>query len=714
MIINQTALTQLPPLRQELSLTPNSPNQQGEPTWILHDPTNNRFFQLGWAAFEMLSRWRLRDPQTLLTAIAQETTLKLSMSDIESLVQFLAQQHLLLAYTPEDSARMTRYAEAIQAKDTRWLLKNYLFFRLPLVRPKRFLEALAPHFEQVFKPRFWWAVAALLALGIFLISRQWDSFTHTFAAYMGLQGLLGVGIALSFAKILHECGHALTAHKYGCRVPTMGIAFLVMMPVLYTDTTDAWKLSSRKQRMHIGAAGMLAELVLAVIATLAWSFMPDGPLRAGAFLLATSTWVITLAINASPFMRFDGYFLLADWLNLPNLHERAFALGRWWLREKLFGWGDPVPEQFPSRRHGFLIAFAFATAIYRAILFIGIAVIVYHFFFKLLGIFLMLVELGWFIAYPVKREIQIWWQRRDHMQWNLQTKRSAGISAALIILLILPWQTSIRAPAVIGAEQAQGLYAVSAAKVTGTVIREGEQVKAGQVLVQLESPDLAFNLALAQTKERALRWQLEQQSLNSNLQLAGPALQKRWEGAAERVRGLEERIQQLTITAPFDGIVNERNPTLTQGTWVAAGEKLFYVINPKGIKGEAYLTESDMLRSTGTTQLSSSTAHFIAQQTPLGSVNCSIEDIDKLNIHQLDQAYLANHYGGSIATQITQEGHLIPLEATFRLRLYNCQNKAEKITQELAGVAHLHGERKSFLVRGLTEVTAVLRRESGV
>ena len=96
---------------------------------------------------------------------------------------------------------------------------------------------------------------------------------------------------LLFSVVLHEMGHALTARHFGCRVPAMGVAFLVMVPVLYTDTNDAWKLQSRRARLLIGAAGMLAELTLAVWATLLWCFLPDGPLRAGVFLLASTTWI---------------------------------------------------------------------------------------------------------------------------------------------------------------------------------------------------------------------------------------------------------------------------------------------------------------------------------------------------------------------------------------------------------------------------------------
>src|SRR3954468_6761929 len=139
-----TQLTHLPPLRQELTLTPGSPAIDGSPTWTLQDPVGNRFFQLTWPAFEILSRWQT-DPDKIIESVNQTTTLNIGMDDVEALHRFLSQQHLLLSHSAEDTARLSRYAAASKTKGAKWLLKNYLFFRMPLIRPKPFLEWFAPY-----------------------------------------------------------------------------------------------------------------------------------------------------------------------------------------------------------------------------------------------------------------------------------------------------------------------------------------------------------------------------------------------------------------------------------------------------------------------------------------------------------------------------------------------------------------------------------------
>lgn len=697
----------LPALRQDLSLHAGPTAEDGSPTWMLHDPAANRFYRLSWPAFELLSRWPLRDPATVIAAVNTETTLQVDAQDLAAIVEFLAQSHLLDAQAPADTARLLSAARATKLSKAKWLLKNYLFLRIPLWRPARWLDRFAPRIAWVFQPRFWIGIAAAAVLGLYLASRQWDSFVNTFSQYGSWSGVVAIAVALSLAKLLHELGHAFTAQRYGCRVPSMGVAFLVLWPVLYTDTNEAWKLADKRQRLRIAAAGMLAELALAALATLAWNFLPDGPLRAGVFLLATTTWIFTLVINASPFMRFDGYFLLCDWLDMPNLHTRAFAFGRWWLRLLLFAWDDPPPEQFTSTRRRFLVAFAFATWLYRLALFLGIAWLVYHAFFKLLGIFLLIVEIGWFIAMPVYRELKVWWQRRTALQWNRATRRSTVVLIVLLAVFFLPLQRDVRAPAVIGAAESQGLYAVAAARVTSRPVASGTAVSAGQVLLQLDSPDLAHQLALAQGRMRELRWQLDRQSIDAQLLQDAVALQQRWAAAAAEVAGFKAQTEQLIVRAPFDGRLVYVNEGLVPGAWVAAQEKLLHVTGNKGAKGEVFMNESELsrLRRDGA-------AVFVAELAETRRIACRLGEIDRITLTALDSAYLASTYGGPLRVQTDAAGLWVPTETLFRARLLNCDS-VKAPDQELRGTAHLGSEAGSLARTLFRRATIAVQRELG-
>src|SRR5690606_1597666 len=129
----------------------------------------------------------------------------------------------------------------------------------------------------------------LLGLGLFLVVRDWDRFIATFPHLFSLGGALAFGVALTFAQLCHEFGHAYMAKRAGCRVQSIARAFVVVLPMFSTDVSDAWRVNERRARLVIGAGGVRAELLVACVALLAWSLLPDGPLRTAAFLLASAT-----------------------------------------------------------------------------------------------------------------------------------------------------------------------------------------------------------------------------------------------------------------------------------------------------------------------------------------------------------------------------------------------------------------------------------------
>ena len=295
-----------PSLRQELELLPGPHNADGSPSWMLHDPSANRFFRLGWMEFEILNRWQLGSADAIVGAFNESSVLVPTLDDVQAVSEFLMTHNLVRARGGAALERLNKIARKQSKRSLGWMLKNYLFLRIPLVRPDRFLDASIPFVSWMGSRAFAWFTLACGLLGLVMVSRQLDVFFSTFSHFFSLSGILMAGFAIGFAKIIHEMSHAYVSKYYGCRVPAMGLALLVLWPVLYTDATDAWKLRERAQRLRIGGAGMLAEIYLAAYATLLWSFLPEGAFKSAVFLLATTTWLMTLLINLNPFLRFDG------------------------------------------------------------------------------------------------------------------------------------------------------------------------------------------------------------------------------------------------------------------------------------------------------------------------------------------------------------------------------------------------------------------------
>lgn len=468
----------LPPLRADLQLSAAAPGHDGAPQWTLADPLRGRYFKLGAVAVRLLQHWYQAEPQRVLSAANAEPGPAADAQALEELLLFLGQHDLLSA---EDTRQRDSYAtKAAATRQSLWtrVLHQYLFFRIPLWRPDAFLNRAWPLLERhggwllrIFLP-------LVLALGVFLVIRDWSRFIATFPHLFSLGGILAFGVALGFAKLCHEFGHAFMAKRAGCRVQSMGLAFMVLLPMFYTDVSDAWRVRDRRSRLLIDAGGVFAELVLAVLALLAWSLLPDGPARTAAFMLASATWITTLLVNLNPFMRFDGYFLVSDLWGVENLQQRAFALCRWRLREALFGYGEPAPEAWPPVMRRRLLVWGYGAWLWRAVLFFGIALAVYHLFFKVLGIFLMLVELVWFIGLPVWKELQQWWLRRGQAAPGKTLRVAAGL-ALLLTVLVVPWRGAVDVPAMLEASRVSTLHAPVAARVKSLLVREGQKVGQG-------------------------------------------------------------------------------------------------------------------------------------------------------------------------------------------------------------------------------------------
>ncbi len=697
----------LPPLRQELGLFPAPPEESGTPAWTLHDPPANKFYLLGWPAFEILSRWSLGTVKSVVEAVNGETTLHVVEQDVIDLVIFLQQNFLLQTASASGTERIIAAHTASRPGWAKWLLNNYLFIRIPVLQPDRFLTKTAGVAGLFFSRPFYALVVLAMLSGFYLLSHQWELFLHSFAAYRSLEGLLIVGCAIPLAKVVHEFGHAYTAHRYGCRIPSMGFALVVMTPMLYTDTNEAWKLTSRTQRLAIGAAGVIAELLLALLALWAWLLLPEGPLRAAAFILATTTWLMTIALNASPFMRFDGYFILSDFLRVPNLHQRSFAFGRWWLREWLFGLGAPAPEPASLRLKLFLVLFALTVWIYRFVVFLGIAGLVYHYFFKALGIFLFAVEIGWFIIHPLYKEMAQWWKTRDKLGINMNTFRSMLLLIGLIVCLVVPTRGRLSAPAALSAAGEQVVSAPFSSLVLSESAVEMKAVRAGETLLQLRSPDMEQQTRQVTTATAVSRWQTDQQTFDEKLLSQGGVIQRRFEAGTTELSGLSDVMGQLMVRAPFDGIIVARNDELAPGVWLPRKEPLYVIADTSKSRVDAYVNERDLERIRVGAR-----ASFIPDALEFGVYTCQVAVIDRVNSTTIDELFLASTYGGAIASRTDAQGTVLADSPIFRVRMEGCSPAGVPIVK-LRGVAHIEADKRSMLLELLRNASAVVIREIG-
>lgn len=696
---------QLPALNPLIKLFKSTPDLDGTPRWSLYQPVSNQYYHINWPEFECIARFhKHQTASTLIDEVNRETTLDIDEDDIKTLIIFLQQNGLLILdhQTPEMRADMPKWKK---------LVHNYLFFTCPLFKPTAFLERTLSLVRPLLSKTFMSMVMVVLAFGIYLTAQRFDEFTHTFLDMLSVRGAIITFFVFTAIKIVHEFAHAYVATKHGVKVPHMGVALIVMYPVLYTETTDSWRLTSRKKRIEIGLAGVMAELALAAIFLIIWNISPPGIGQSIAFSVVALSLVGSLLVNLNPMMRFDGYFVLSDMLNIENLHARAIALARWQLRKTLFGLKDDPPDHFEAGLHFTLKAFGFAVIIYRFFLFLGIAFLVYTVFFKPLGFFMMVLELLWFIGIPIWKELGVWWQRRGDIITSKRTIITASLTVACLTYALMPVHTQIAVYGVLQSEQHRDIYAPAPAFIESIQITEDQHVQTGDILAILKSDTLEEELALAQTQLKNLERQKRREISNiETYRQNGYVLQNKIEEAKQAVRNIEKQKNRLTVRASFDGVIRDLSADIHKNRHVSTGDLLFRLIQTGNGSLISYVSENQVSRiKTG------NAASFHPNFSLFSQKKFVVTAIDPVNVDLISKPELTSPHGGHIPATAEQNG-LTPLEPTYMIRLKALNNntniKNSMISQK--GQVRIKAANESAMIETFKRFIALFIRESGL
>lgn len=713
----------LPKLKKGITCTFNDYDIHGKPHWMLNDPGRNKFFIIGWAEYQIYQNWEVGNLQDLIETINTKTTLNIDQTDIENFYKFLKKNYLI-QQSGYDIYTLGKEQQLFK-KDSwiHWFITHYLFFRIPLWHPDKFLIRTQSVGAFLFNRYVFYVMMALAFVALYQISTRWDAFTHTFASIFTWQGFLYYFIAFSFCKFCHEMGHAYMCRRYGIPVQSLGIAFLVFWPVLYTDTTLSWVLKSKK-RMSIALAGIWVETYVVILAALIWCNSDNITLKAICFMVISINWLASLLINVSPFMRFDGYYILSDFLRMPNLQPRAFALTRWQIRQWLFGFQESPPEVYSKNLKRFLIAYSLTTWIYRLVLYLAIAVLVYHFFIKLVGILLFIIEMYYFVSKPFINEIQTWYLLRDRFHWNKHTVTTLAFAILLILLFFLPIRTTITLPATLNYLH-EFIIAQAPGRIEGQIPIEATPVKKGDIILQLSSTDLEYGLQATIFKYQQKLSELRNAKINlADFNQKNVILSDIDKSQAEYQK-LYALYEQLTLKAPFNGIINEVSPNLSVGSFVRKDEWIADITNPSQAIVEAYIDESQLKRVKKGLK-----GYFYPKQLSENKIPVTLTAIDTLNTNQLTcqysktlklnseegsvvdmPCYQASELGGSIATYQTETGIYVPVNSIYRIKL--TPDLPVKIEYVEVGKVVLEAKSTSYAAQVFYRIKRILVQESG-
>ena len=697
----------VPYLRQDLEIFRGNSREDGLPAWLLYDAIRNKYFSLGLTAFKLIKNWKGGEDIKNFEKKINSSGIDTSEEEIKSFISFLHQNNLIIQPNGQNITYLMQQKNSMKKSWLMHAIHNYLFFKIPLFKPDDWLSKTLKYVKHFASKKFRNLVYFFGFIGLFLVVQQLETFKSTFLYFFSFQGLMLYFLTLVFVKCLHELGHAYIAKYYGCRVSAIGIAFLVFFPFLYTDTTDAWRLRNHKERLLINFGGILTELHLALIATFIWAVLPDGGFKSAAFFLATTSWISSLTINVSPFMRFDGYYVFSDWLRAENLQPRSFALARWKIRESLFGLNHPPPEEInPSRRWTFIV-YAWATWVYRFFLFLGIALLVYHFAFKILGIILFVIEIHWFILLPIIREIKNWYKLKTEIRFNKQTKRTLIIILSLLMILFLPWKSSLKIPAVYVSEKYLKVFAPYPSKIKNILVNKDDVVEKGQELIELYSPDLDREIFSIRRKIQLTKTKINRLSKSAGNMDQFLTLQQSLIALQSELTGLSRVKNKLILKAPIKGKIKDFY-NLSEGMWVSNFDQLLGIVHYGTGKVKGFIKEEQIERF-----LKKNPAVFIPNDGIHDKVYLVSESLDLSAISNLPYISLSSVHDGPVAIRNSTGGEFqYRPETAHYIAEFELAKKSE-IQFELPGYVHIQGSRYSPFANLIKSVIAIIVRESG-
>lgn len=706
------SLRDLPTLRHGLKIFASQPDEvTGEPTGLLHDLLSNTYYRLSWAECEIIARFPLhRTVDGLIADVNNSTSLSLDGSDLAHFLQFLVDNRLV------ETGQGAPPFRAARADYLRWVLSRYLYFTLPLWRPQKFLDASLPFVRPLLSPTATRVMVGVFGLAAFLTLRRIDEFFATVPDHVGASLVVSVALCFAAVKIVHEWAHAWTATKYGVPVPHMGVAMIVMYPVLYTETSGIWRLGNKWHRMEIAFAGIRAEFFVATIFLCLWNLTAAGSaLNLVSFYMIAVSMISSLLVNLNPLMRFDGYYLFSDFTGIENLQSRSCAFARYAIREFLFRPRDPAPEDLPQEKKNLLTGFGLALLVYRFFLFSGIAILVYHMFFQPLGLFLFLVEIWFFILRPVVDELKVWISRRAAFFSSRRGRFTAAMVAALLVFCFLPVQRGIVAPAVAYHRHYWQAHAPVVADVEVVQVTQAQKVRAGDVLMRLSSPSLVRDMTLARAKLQSLEMQKRQRVAGTSSPSSGSMqdIEEQIILIRKEIAKLTAQSEQLVLRAPFDGEVRDMIDGMREGRTVSPADVLFRIVDPRDLVYEAYISDMDRERVDPKAE-----ARFFARANPFRSTPVSIETIDVTGSGGIISPELQEDLAGTVQQEGAsgEKASLAPRQGMYRvlLRPLSAEEQADdRFLMKVKGQIYLQGQARSLAVLAWHRVRGLVLRETG-
>lgn len=550
--------------------------------YVLQDLASGRFLRFNPAAYRLMA---LMDGIRTLNEIWQLACQLLgdevpSQDEVLHLLAQLHQANLLLTDRRPDLEELKERSLHSRRMKLKQYLGNPMSLKLPLFDPDRLLERCAG-----MVPRNW--AGAFLALWLMLVlsglvvaALHWQSLTEDLTAKVFTsENMLALALVFPFLKLIHEFGHGLAIKLLGGNCHELGLMFLVLVPVPYVDASSSVAMPSKYHRMLVGLAGMMSELSVAALAIMAWSMVNEGVLKALLHQTVILAGLTTLIFNANPLLLFDGYYVLADWLEIPNLGQKANRYLGFLINRHLFGVTTVTPPDLTRREAPWLLGYAVGAFVYRVLVTLGIVVLIANEFF-FFGVILGIWSFYTMIPQPLFKHLRYLANSPTLDEHRQRAWLVTGIPLLLLALFIfkVPVASWTQSEGVIWMPQQSQVRAAQDCFGQKLLVRPGSFVEQGQALALCGDPQLEARHAELLARSNELQSRLNLASTQDQVQ--AQIVRSELAHHQETLYDLEKRRAKMQVPSPHAGRFVMPAPNDFPGLFLERGKTFGYVLDP--------------------------------------------------------------------------------------------------------------------------------------
>ena len=683
-------------LRPDLIVQPQF--YEGMTHYVVKDPIALKYFRFKVEEYFLLQQF---DGKNSLQDVkrAFERKYRPQTISIDDLTRFTAQLHeagIALIDSPDQAKVLIRRRRKNRWKKVWQFLSNILYIKIPIIDPERLLTGMYPYFRWLYTPWFNTFAVGMMLAALTLVASQWTEFSSKlpeFQSFFNWKTIFAFWCSLAVIKVIHEFGHGLTAKHFGGEVHEMGMLFLVLTPALYCDVTDSWLLPNKWKRIWISAAGIYVECFLASLATFVWWNTEQGLLNSLMMATMFICSVNTILFNANPLLRYDGYYVMADWLEIPNLRIKSTQFFAYLFQEKVLGLEVPVQSYMPRSRRTLFVTYAVASYLYRCVVTFSILFFLYKFLqpYKLGSISAMmaagsLVPLVGMPFYQIAKFV-----RTPGRMRKVKIARAAGFAAAAVAVvagvLLIPTPLRVQGTLVLKAAKPDVLYAEVPGRLTRLNARDGDWVKKDTVIATLSNPEKLRELSSLEELHDASWSKGEWYSASRSLDARPMELQhkKMALDLNEAVKKVSEQLDSLVLVAHRDGQVMGLPHPETVGQWVKPGKPFCEVGDPHKLEAHMLLDQGDidLVRLNRRVWIKVHGDSEVTRKSEVG-------EVAKRNRDEVPPE-LSNQGGGEIATkQDPKTGDAKPISAIYEV-IIPVDNPDLRLQPGLRGFAKIDG-----------------------